>query len=269
MVILNSKYTFPLFLFPFLKDEIANLAVFPLFLRNQVAAVIIFGTIEPEGFAPEDISQARQFANQVAVSLANAKLVEDLDALNWGTLMALSLAVDAKSAWTAGHSARVTKAAIGIGTVLGLAGPDIEVLRRAGLLHDIGKIATPPEVLDKPESLTLDERRMIQEHPRVGARILEPIEAYASVVPMVLQHHECYDGSGYPDGLAGEKITLGGRILAVADFYDALTSDRPYRKALGQSETLKTIQKEAGRQFDPLVVNAFLKIFTWKKKEQK
>jgi HD-GYP domain-containing protein (c-di-GMP phosphodiesterase class II) len=126
------------------------------------------------------------------------------------------------------------------------------------LLHDIGKIGIPAAILDKSARLTEEEFSLMREHPRKGARILEPIPAYAEVIPIVLQHHEWYDGTGYPDGLAGDAISLGGRIFAVADVFDALSSDRPYRAGLDRSRVMEMIAQGTGRQFDPKIVQAFL-----------
>jgi putative nucleotidyltransferase with HDIG domain len=183
-----------------------------------------------------------------------------LDRLNWGTLTALARAIDAKSPWTAGHSERVTALALEIGRHLKLMQDELDLLHRAGLLHDIGKIATPPEILDKPGKLTDEERRIICQHPEKGARILEPVEDFAAVVPIAMQHHERFDGKGYPAGLAGEKITLGARILAVADVFDAVTSERPYRKGMPLERAIEIIKEGCGTQFDPKVVEAFLEI---------
>ncbi len=183
-----------------------------------------------------------------------------LDKLNWGTLTALARAIDAKSPWTAGHSERVTELALKIGRVMGLSQGELKNLHRAGLLHDIGKIATPLNILDKPGSLTAEERRIICEHPKQGMRILEPIEDYAEVVHVAMQHHEWFDGNGYPDHLAGEEITLGGRILAVTDVFDALTSERPYRTGMPLDRAIQIIKEGIGTQFDPRVVEAFLEV---------
>ena len=133
-------------------------------------------------------------------------------------------------------------------------------MHRGGLLHDIGKIGVPLTILDKPGKLTDQEYAIVKEHPGKGARILEPINAYIDVIPMVLHHHEGYDGKGYPDGLSGDAISLGGRILAVADVYDALVSSRSYRKRWTEEEAKEIIKNEAGRQFDPTVIDAFLHI---------
>jgi putative nucleotidyltransferase with HDIG domain len=185
---------------------------------------------------------------------------KSLDRLNWGTLTALARAIDAKSEWTAGHSERVTKLALKIGRALALTREELDNLHRAGLLHDIGKIGTPAELIDKSDRLTHEEQKIVNEHPSIGERILEPIEAYAEIVPIVRQHHERFNGKGYPEGLAGETITLGARILAVADVYDALSSERPYRKAMDPDEALRIIEENSGSHFDPAVVEAFFKV---------
>jgi putative nucleotidyltransferase with HDIG domain len=192
-----------------------------------------------------------------------------LDRLNWGALTALARAIDAKSEWTAGHSERVTKLAIKIGRVLGLTEDELDNLHRAGLLHDIGKIGTPAELIDKSERLTDEEQQVVNEHPNIGERILEPIEAYAEIIPIVRQHHERFDGKGYPDSISGEAITLGARILAVADVYDALSSERPYRAAMDPDQALQIIKENSGSHFDPVVVDAFLEVIEQDRKAQR
>ena len=134
----------------------------------------------------------------------------------------------------------------------------LDIVHRGGLLHDIGKIGVPPEILDKTGKLTDEERDVMKEHPGIGARILEPIEAYQKYIPVVLQHHEWFDGSGYPGGLAGDDISLHARVYAVADVYDALFADRPYRQGLVQEDVVEYIESRSGSQFDPVAVRAFL-----------
>ena len=258
IVLINAQRNLPPFLAPPGRNEINSFAVFPLFIKQKPAGIITLGFLDSSAIDQEDLHQARQLADQVAVALSNAQLIEELDLLNWGTLYALARTVDAKSPWTAGHSERVTKIALKIGQALGLTSNELENLHRGALLHDIGKIGVPMNVLDKTDNLTNEEREIIQEHPRMGARILQPIAAYAPIIPMVLQHHEHFNGKGYPDGLAGEDIDLGARILAVADIFDALISDRPYRKGFDQEATLTIIKQESGKQLDPKVVQAFL-----------
>ncbi len=194
------------------------------------------------------------------MALSNAQLIEDLNKLNWGTLRALARAIDAKSPWTAGHSERGTQIALKIGKKLGLSKDEIDTLNRGALLHDIGKIGIGAEILDKEGKLTKKEIKLMNEHARLGATILAPIAAYADVIPIVLQHHEHFNGTGYPDGLAGEDISLGARILAVADRFESLTADRPYRKALDQKIAIEFMKERWVSEFDPEVFQAFLEV---------
>jgi len=255
------------FLEPLTGLGISLYSVFPIFLGQSLSAILALGYRVPMTWHDEDRMHARQLADQVAVALSNARLLEDLEELNWGTLYALARTIDAKSPWTGGHSERVTKLALKIGRVMGLGEKELEDLHRAGLLHDIGKLGIPPDILDKPGRLTREELQLMRKHPYMGARILEPIGAYATVTPIVLQHHENYDGSGYPLGLAGEKIVLGARIFAVADQFDAITSDRPYRSGMDRDKVIEYIKKRAGRRFDPHVVRAFLQVMRQESKK--
>jgi putative nucleotidyltransferase with HDIG domain len=239
---------------------IESFLILPVFLKEKLKAVIAIGRSRTKVFSVEDITKARQTADQVAVALSNATLIEELDQLNWGTLKALARAVDAKSSWTAGHSIRVTDTALKIGSVMRLSPQKLDDLHRAALLHDIGKVGVPVAILDKPGALDDDEYAQIKKHPSIGARILEPIASYKEILPIVLQHHERYDGKGYPGGLSGDEIDMGARILAVADVFDALKSDRPYRDGWAVERVVDLITKEAGHQFDPDVVEAFLEI---------
>jgi putative nucleotidyltransferase with HDIG domain len=182
---------------------------------------------------------------------------DQLEAFNLGTLEALARAIDAKSRWTAGHSERVAALAVLIGREMALPSARLDDLRRGGLVHDIGKLATPSSVLNQPKPLTPAERRLIEEHPMAGVRILEPIQAYAPLLPMVGEHHERWDGSGYPRGLRGEQIDPLARILALADTFDAIRSDRPYRAGAPLTETVATIRSLGPRHFAPDVLRAF------------
>jgi putative nucleotidyltransferase with HDIG domain len=260
IVLVNMDRDLPHYLAHLARGGINTFVILPLFIKQKLEGMIILGSLDSSAPDQEDLHHARQLADQVAVALSNAQLIEELDLLNWGTLTALARTVDAKSPWTAGHSERVTENALKIGRVLGLTPNELENLHRGALLHDIGKIGVPASILDKPGKLTNEEYEIIQEHPRAGARILEPIAAYAPIIHIVLQHHEHFNGEGYPVGLAREDISLGARILAVVDVFDALISDRPYRKGLEQEATLKIIKQESGKQFDPKVVRAFLEV---------
>ena len=239
-----------------------SFAIFPMFINDEPAGAIALGFENDLPLDDDDLRQGRQLSDQVAVALSNTHLVEDLDALNWGALTALARTVDAKSPWTAGHSERVTAMGLKIGEFMKLGKDELDVMHRGGLLHDIGKIGVPAAILDKPARLTEDEYDLIKKHPEIGANILQPIAAYADVIPIVRQHHERWDGSGYPDGLAGDQIHPHARIFAVADVYDAMISDRPYRPGMAIEEVIRTIVAGDGAEFEPAVVAAFLGVMT-------
>ena len=160
-------------------------------------------------------------------------------------VFAFARAAEAKSPYTQGHAERVTEYALALAAQLGLSAPEQDVLRRGGLLHDIGKISIPDAILDKPGKLTEDEMRIMAQHPVQGVKIIEPLQSLHDVIPLVRWHHERLDGRGYPDGLQGDAIPLLVRILTVADVYDALSSDRPYRAALPHAECLEILRQNA------------------------
>jgi GAF domain-containing protein len=236
-------------------EELSGVLVLAYGARDGVPAT---GDPSLDRGLSDDISQGRQLADQVAVAMSNAKLVEDLDELSWGAITALARAVDAKSAWTAGHSERVTDLALALGRELRLSEDELENLNRGGLLHDIGKIGVPGAILDKLGALTETEFLKMREHPEIGARILEPVAAFGPSLGIVLHHHERWDGRGYPHGLAGEDIPFLARVLAISDVYDALTSDRPYRDGFTSARTLAILRDDAGTHFDPDLVPVFL-----------
>ncbi len=182
----------------------------------------------------------------------------DLEDQSLGTLQALSAAVDEKDSYTARHSLGVTGWAHYIGLAAGLSNDELAILERASLLHDIGKIGVPESVLLKPGSLTDAEFELIKDHPGAGARILETIPFLESVVPVVRYHHERWDGTGYPEGLSGESIPYLARVLAIADAFDAMTTDRPYRKAMRAEDARREVTACAGTQFDPEIAKVFV-----------
>ncbi|MGH7506443.1 MAG: HD domain-containing phosphohydrolase, partial [Longimicrobiales bacterium] len=242
------------------EDDHAAWTLAPMRANERLGGWLVFRHPPDRTLGYDERGLARGLADQVAVALSNARLVDELDALRWGALHALARAIDAKSPWTAGHSERVTEYALRIGRRLGLSLEEMDLLRRGGLLHDVGKIGVPADVLDKPGKLTDEEWKMMRDHPTIGARILEPIAQYRDVLPMVLYHHEKYDGSGYPERRAAEEIPYFARILAVADVFDALTSDRPYRAGMPHAVAIGIIRKDAGTHFDPFLAELFVQI---------
>lgn len=180
---------------------------------------------------------------------------EEIDAIE-----ALAAMIDGRDMYTRGHSHAVMEMSIAIGSKMGLAEEEIDNLRSASLLHDLGKIGTPEEVLEKSTPLNENERRLIEDHAGLGAQILKRVQQMSSILPGVKHHHERYDGKGYPCGLSGKNIPLIARIIAVADSYDAMTSKRSYKPALTHEEAVREMRRCSGTQFDPDVVEAFIEI---------
>ncbi len=175
-------------------------------------------------------------------------------------IYAFANAIDAKSHWTMGHSERVAEYSVAIAREMGLDRRKIADLKTAALLHDIGKIGTYDEILDKPQELTPDEYELVKKHPLKGVKILEPIKKMEKILPIIIHHHERMGGTGYPDGLKGDEIPLPARILAVADAYDSMKAERPYRPSLGKDHAVGELKRLSGIQFDPEVVKAFLEV---------
>jgi putative nucleotidyltransferase with HDIG domain len=181
-----------------------------------------------------------------------------------GTIEAMALTVETRDPYTAGHQRRVSNLARGIATEMGVSEGKIQGVRMAGVIHDIGKISVPGEILSKPGKISQNELGIIKEHPQVGYNILKTVDFPWPIAQIVLQHHERMDGSGYPNGISGENILFEARILAVADVVEAMASHRPYRAALGIDLALKEISKNRGSLYDPKVVDACLRLFNKK-----
>lgn len=182
---------------------------------------------------------------------------------------ALANFVDEKNGYTSEHSKRVSQQASLVAQKMGIQGKEIDIIKTAGLLHDIGKLSIPPHILNKPSALTEEEKGTIRKHPKESEKILKRIKGFENVVSLVRTVHERWDGRGYPEGLKGEEIPLGARILAVVDTYSAMCSDRPYRKRLSRRRAIEEIRKQSGSQFDPKVVQAFLDLIDAKERKNK
>jgi putative nucleotidyltransferase with HDIG domain len=256
----RDSQVFAALLTPMASEGAGEFFLLPIFVKDRLLGILIIGYRHAPEQIREELVRARQVADEIAISLDNVRLIDELNCLNQGTIEVLANAVDAKSQWTAGHSKRVTKLALEIGKEMGLSVRELELLNWGGQFHDIGKIGVPEVILDKTDRLTAEEYAIIKSHPGKGAEILKPIQTYHGAIPIVAQHHEQFDGMGYPLGLAGEEISLGARILAVADVFDALYSNRPYRHGWEIGRVISYMEENAGSQFDPEVIKAFLKI---------
>jgi putative nucleotidyltransferase with HDIG domain len=208
-------------------------------------------------FTPAQTQYAAAFAAHVAAALETAQLYEDRERHFRATLEAFARAIDARDRYTAGHSERVTAYTLALARVCDLPDRELEILRRAGMLHDIGKVGVPDHVLLKPGALDPAERALMEAHVTIGFNMLVPLPFLEESLPSIRGHHERWDGRGYPDRLGGDEIHRHARLMAVADSYDAMTSARPYRNALPFEEAARRLRKDSGQQFDPAAVEAF------------
>ena len=242
--------------------ETAKSALCLPLMNSKVLGLVVlieFRAEAREAITRDKLRYCWMLSHQLASGIENGYLQERLLEYTRESILALAETVDMKSPWTAGHSQRVTDYAVLIGKGMGFNAQQLLDLHTAGLLHDIGKIGTPGVILNKPGKLTEQERSVINRHPEDGARLLSKMRQFNSILPAVRYHHESYDGHGYPAGLRGEDIPLNARVLAVADSYDAMTSDRPYRQGLSRDQALAELQKSRGRQFDPEIVDVFIR----------
>jgi putative nucleotidyltransferase with HDIG domain len=228
---------------------------------NLVGVINCERLISKKGpFTPENLDLLETLASQASIAIENARLYHNLLNVYLETIRSLAAAIDAKDSYTHGHSRRVTDLSVGLAMQMSLAKTEVDTIRHASLLHDVGKIGISEQILLKPGRLTDEEFETIKSHPHIGAGILNSIEFLKNVCEIIKHHHERYDGRGYPDGLAGSEIPLGSRIICVADSFDAITSQRPYRRPLTFQEAVDEVVRCSGSQFDPEIVDAFLKL---------
>ena len=242
-----------------------EVASYPLATAGMNAAGhkvgVINATDKPGGeFAPADLAELEFLGEAVAISLSSQLAGRDLELANFAALRTLALAMEAKDTYTNGHSLRVQSWALSVGKEFGMAGQELETLSRAAELHDIGKLAVPDSILQANRRLTDDEWVVMREHPRRGVQMIQHLKFLQACQPAILHHHERPDGKGYPDGLVGDAIPLPARILAVIDAYDAMTSARAYRPAMAHEKAADELRHHAAAQFDPRVVETFLRL---------
>ncbi len=248
--------------------QLRSILCVPLKLKNELIGVVYVDNRAHAGiFQESDLSLITGFADQAAVAIDGARLFEDLQESHrelekayQATLEGWVRALDLRDKETEGHTQRVTILTERLARSMGIYGDALEHIRRGALLHDIGKMAIPDGILLKPGKLTDEERQLIQKHPVYAYEMLSPIDFLLPAIDIPYCHHEKWDGTGYPRGLKGKEIPFAARIFPVVDVWDALISDRPYRKALPHDEVRQRIKDDSGKHFDPVVVEAFMNL---------
>lgn len=235
-------------------------AVVPIRAGQEIIGVFDLSVSLPREIQPGEVKLLTTIAEITGNAVHRMRLHESLEEAYLGTVLALAKALDARDAYTNGHSERLTRLALALADCAGMTLEEQEVLRLAAPLHDIGKIGVPDSILRKPAPLSEEEWQVMRRHPAAGADIIQPVRRLRRALPLVRHHHEHFDGSGYPDGLSGEAIPLGARILAVVDAFSAMSDDRVYRKSLPRTAVLEELNRCAGTQFDPRLIEIFVSL---------
>lgn len=244
-----------------LESENQSILCVPLIhSRKMIGAISISNKVHGKKFSDDDIIILNNLTVQTAVALENATLRENIESTYFETISALALAVESKDKYTRGHSIRVGKIAKAIAEKMEISKKEIKDIEHAATLHDIGKIGIVDNILNKGK-LTPLEFDVIKRHPEIGENIIKPVASLSQICPIVRHHHERVDGNGYPDHLSEKEIPRTAKILFVADAFDAMTSNRPYRKAMSFDEAINELDRNAGYQFDRDVVNSFIEYF--------
>jgi HD-GYP domain-containing protein (c-di-GMP phosphodiesterase class II) len=239
-----------------------NIICVPVKVKEKVIGVLeAINKGKEEDFDKEDLFLFTSLADQVAIALDNARLYQELEEMFFQTAESLADAIEKRDPYTGGHTKRVTLFSLATAKYLPLSPLEKKWLKIASVLHDIGKIGIEDQILRKPERLNPEEFNLIKRHSGMGAEIIEHIRQLREIVPGVKYHHEQINGRGYPEGLKGEDIPILAKIVAVADTYDAITTDRPYRKAMEKETAIKELKRCSGIQFDSKVVEAFIQAY--------
>jgi HD-GYP domain-containing protein (c-di-GMP phosphodiesterase class II) len=232
----------------------------PLTLRNRIVGVIqLVNKIGRKHFDKSDLRDLQALSGLIAVAVENARLYEEIHEAFLGSVTALSLSIEKRDTYTGGHTKRVLDFALAIGEEMGLTEKELHDLKLSAILHDVGKIGIPDNVLNKPAPLDDAEFKIMKRHPKIGAAIMGKIPFFKDILPGMRYHHETMDGKGYPYGLRGEQIPLQARIVAVADAFDAMTSNRPYRDGMPVAKAVGELRRCSDTQFDGKVVEAFVR----------
>lgn len=248
------------------KREIRSALCMPIIIKGELLGVLNLAKVtEGRPFTHSDMEMVSVLCGQAGIAIENARLYEKVEGSYIGIIATLASTIEARDPYTAGHAIRMAEYCRSIAVELGIDDHFVETVYRAALLHDIGKIGIPDHILLKLSSLTDDEYRIMKGHPEIGVKILEGLEDFREVGSIIRHHHEYYNGNGYPNGLGGEDIPLGSRVIAVADAFEAMTTTmRPYRKAIQPVEAVEELTRMSGIQFDPRVVKAFISILVSK-----
>jgi HD-GYP domain-containing protein (c-di-GMP phosphodiesterase class II) len=227
-------------------------------LEGEILGALVIGHDREHDFTPDELEAIERTADQAALAISNARQRDALQRMALDTATVLSSVIETRDAYTADHCERMVDYAGLTAASLALPPKEIELVKLGAALHDVGKIVVPDHILRKPERLTPDEYAIIKQHCYHGGQICKKVPFLEPVHKLVYHHHERFDGAGYPDGLSGEAIPIGARIIAVTDAYDAMTSDRPYRRSLGFAAAGDRLKAGSGTQWDPRVIAAFL-----------
>jgi HD-GYP domain-containing protein (c-di-GMP phosphodiesterase class II)/sensor domain CHASE-containing protein len=248
-------------------NQLRSFLVVPLARQEGVVGALIVGFCDAREFGPEELPLLTTIGGQIAIALQNAEAYDKLDRMYLETVTALAAAMEAKDQYTASHADSLAAMAVAVGSRMGLTDAELRMLQYAAVLHDIGKIGIPGNILNKPEPLTREEFETMAQHTIIGERIISRIDYLVPIARIIRSAHERWDGAGYPDGFTGDEIPLASRILLVCDAFDAMTTDRPYRAALPVDNALQELSRHAGSQFDPRVVDVFLASYPFETRE--